>query len=869
MFHGRRHEDRENIRSPDAIFIQDSKKVGHVLLKSFALWENRVYLGGRAYNYLKESAMFCKTACDWSINFARISDLKIGPSDWSNRFLIVDQSKRVDFQTCWVGNFERKIFYIGERVQLTSVTKCDWVTRRVVAITQVCWIRSVQTVLVKVSEKGVAPRIASVSGRIRKDRLLRIRGSLSELIRNLHFSLSSQVSVRLPGLSSPDLIPSMVGTRRSQLPVATPSAYIRKAAAPSPKSNKQKKREEKKKYQQELARSWLEELKRKTEKRGKAEKVLLSESDEEFTGFEMSDEDTTTNVQESNQEQQNEPESVITEEVAKISFAEAVASTSDDRGMTNDWADPNNGGAPITVEEVEEGEEDQEDDSTVLQLFGIGEAMKFRIAALLEDKVLTMEVDEDTVVTIEDKDLQVVKDLNKTTITRFMLKADCEEDFMAEKPTSDIVDDFLFFSDGLGLPPEMVPQKAVLVNKDGKEKKVKGQIYPTGQKQLWELQVTTWMDLNLNMVCGKKSFSLGSGNDKWTVFAPGEFKNQEPTYYAFGICKDPTITNVQIARQLKKQGFEIHQDLKGVKDSPKQSFDTSKTGGKYFFLKTEITKKEDGEYNKINIGVYSNNLKKNVPITFTVRDKKEKTKKEAQEEQPKRCRACGNEKEKCSGVEEIHCSWKDVNIIEWMAKKKEQFKEIKPFVKNAVVTPVAAVTDAEFKVKKYLSRIREDLAEERVIRIRSLLAHNVKMEAERQRDGTKKDMDEVGFIKVEKKSNQQRVLKRTVHKPFKIADFKVVANFTGQFGNKDKIIATLYKWPTRNYEGSRIKALAADLNLKQLSELATKCGAKENKSATAIEKLESIQDESKRKLGYAGWIDAHVQALEMMICVPE
>ena len=865
MFRGLETDFHEIDGSPSAIFNQDSKKVGHVLLESLASRENQVFPGARECKNLNDCAMFCGSAGDWLKGFARFSNFELGPCDWSKRFLVEDHSRNFgfDFQTFWIGDFQGFIFHIGGKIRV-FITSKGFSGGAIDCYPKVIDKSPLVGVKAKVSAVGATTHFVRETGRISKGLLPQTWEIRTELTRNLYFSVSGRVSVLLPDLPSSSLDTSMItrNGRKSGLPVATPSAFVKKAAAATPKTNKQIKREVKKLIQQELARSTL-----KAKRKEQAKTVVHSESEEDFTGFNMSSEEVVVNSQAGNSKEADarEIEPSIDDAIKTMSFADAL--TRDKDGMTADWGDPEvNQQVPVTVEE---SEEEQDEEESVLQMFGVGDTLKFRIAALLDDKVLTMEVDDDTEVTIEDKDLQIVKDLNKTTITRFMLKAVCDEEFMAERPTQDIVDDFLFFSDGLGLPPEMVPQKAVLLNKDGKEKTVNGKTYPTGQKQLWELQVTTWMELNLNMVCGKKRFSLGSGKDRWTIYTPGEFKNEEPSYYAFGVCKDPTITNVQIARQLKSQGYEIHQDLKGVKDSPKQSFDTSKSGGKYFFLKTEITKKEDGEYNKINIAVYSNNLKRKVQITFTVRDKREKSKKEAQEEQAKKCRACGNEKEKCTGVEEVHCSWKDVNLIEWVAKKKEQFKEIKPFVKNAVVTPPTATTGAEFKVKRYLTKLSEDTNEERVIRIRSLLAHNVKMEAERRRDGAKKNMDEVGFIKVERKNGQQRVLKRTIHKPFKMADFRNVANFTGQFGNKDKIIATLYKWPTRNYEGSRIKALTAELQLRQLAELVTKCGAKENKSSTAIEKVESLQDDEKKKVTYASWIDAHVQALETMICVPE
>ena len=131
-------------------------------------------------------------------------------------------------------------------------------------------------------------------------------------------------------------------------------------------------------------------------------------------------------------------------------------------------------------------------------------------------------------------------------------------------------------------------------------------------------------------------------------------------------------------------------------------------------------------------------------------------------------------------------------------------------------------------------------------------------------------MDDGGFIKAtKKKPEKNRVLGRTIQKPYTLSDFKIVASYTGSFGNKERIIATIYKWPTRNHDGSRVKALAADLSAKQLSELVTKAGAKENKSRPAVEKVEAMPDEEKRKEAYAKWLDDHVQALESSICVQE
>ena len=520
-------------------------------------------------------------------------------------------------------------------------------------------------------------------------------------------------------------------------------------------------------------------------------------------------------------------------------------------------------------------ENDQEPDlvgeePSVLEQFGVNESLKLKIAALINDEVLNYETEEDPTITIEEENFQFLRKRNKTSTTRFTLVANCREDFKAERPSQDIVDEFLYLSTGLSLPFEIIAQKPSLTNKDGKSRMVGKFLFPEGLKQRWELQVVTWTDLNLNMVCGKKIFHFGRASDQWIVYLPGAPKPEEKSFYAQGICKDPTISNLQIAKQLIKQGYDIVQGTKGVKDSPAQSnFEASKSGSKYFFLKTEIMKKPDGEYNKIHIGVWSDNLKKMVQISFSVRDRNERSKTEAKEVAPKRCKACGNGPEVCTGHNEVLCSWRDINIREWMAVKQEKLQAVKPFVKNATIVQQPTVAGAEFKVRRYLTRIKKDTDEERGTRIRSFLAHNVNIAAKRDKLGEGKQLDDGGYIKVARKPEAKKVeLRRTVVKPFKVSDFKVVANYVGAFGNKDKIIATIYRWPTRDHEGKREKALEADLSLGQLKELVEKTGAKENKHATLVAKVETFKEE-KRKEYYAKWIDEHIQRLEDTICEPQ
>ena len=540
-------------------------------------------------------------------------------------------------------------------------------------------------------------------------------------------------------------------------------------------------------------------------------------------------------------------------------------------GMTASWNDDDGDmdGPIFTNKQVV----DENEEESVFELFGVNEALKQKIANLIESEILPLEVDEFSNVTIDEKDFVELRKQKKTTTTRFTLVAVADDDFEAEKPSQDIVDELLFLETGLGLPIEMIAQKPVLINKDGKERKVGGMIYPTGLKQKWELQVSTWVDLHLNIVCGKKEFKFGTGSDKWAIFAPGAYKNDEKSFYAHGVCPDPTITNVQIAKQLIRQGYEIHQGVRGVRDSPNQAnFGAAKSGGKYFFLKTEMEKKENDEFNKIHIAVWSDNRKAKVQISFSVREKTDKSKKEATENtsKPKKCIACGNGEEKCTGFLGTNCSWRELIIADWIKAKKSQFETVTPFVKGATIVQEAPVNEAEQKVRKYLMKVKDDDDQQRKIRIRNFLVHNVQNEVKKQQLGEGKNIDDAGYVQVSrKKADKQRVLRRTIHKPYGTADFKNVASYTGGFGNKDKIIATLYKWPSRQHDGSRMKALMADFTLKQLSELVTKCGAKDNKSSTAVGKVEALKENLKRKEAYAAWIDEHVQALEMSICIQE
>lgn len=273
-----------------------------------------------------------------------------------------------------------------------------------------------------------------------------------------------------------------------------------------------------------------------------------------------------------------------------------------------------------------------------------------------------------------------------------------------------------------------------------------------------------------------------------------------------------------------------------------------------------MEKKDNDEYHKIHIAVWSDNRKAKVQMCFSVREKSEKCKKEANENaaKPKKCIACGNGEDKCTGYLGTNCSWREVIIAEWLQKKKTLFDAVTPFVKGATIVQAAPVNEAEQKVKKYLTKVKGDNDQERKIRIRNFLAHNVQNEVQRQKLGEGKSIDDAGYVQVsKKKTEKQRVLKRTIHKPYTISDFKNVASYAGGFAIKDRIVATLYRWPSKQHEGSRVKTLMANLSLKQLSELVAKCGAKDNRTG-----LVSEHDKLEFKIWGKGSTSKEVQELD-------
>ena len=795
--------------------------------------------------------MFCGSASHWSKGFARLFLNPIEHSDWSAVFLV---EKRRVLEYSKDEKASTGLFF-GDLVP----EKCPYLVSKnrpeeQFVSNSVCWVFEPVQQKSKSVKRGAHDRILwCITG----EDLKRPNAGFGKC----QIWTLSEIINRL--LSSTDLRWEMTKTTPSDKKAATSSSSSK---LPVPESFLKAKETAKPKElhsAKKVKRQW-----KKTRSVKQRPKVEKSEESQEKPNSEDSWSET---EEEMNNEIEDNPIDKVVEEVGGALAATNILQTGEDEpiGMTADWAevakDANDG--PIF-----DDDDDIDVDETVLERFGVNEALKNKIAQLIESEVLPLEVDEFTDMTIEEKDFVELRKKNKTTTTRFTLVANAEKDFIAERPSQDIVDELLFLATGLGLPIEIIAQKPALINKDAKERRVNGAIFPTGLKQKWELQVSSWVDLNLNIVCGKRSFDFGSGKDKWKVFVPGAYRDDEKSFYAHGICSDPTITNTQIAKQLMKQGYEILQGAKGVKDSPNQGNFGAKSGGKYFFLKTEMEKKSEDEYHKIHIAVWSENRKAKVQISFSVREKSDKSKKEATETatKPKRCVACGNGEDKCSGHLGTNCSWKDVIISEWFAKKKALFEGITPFVKGATFVQAAPVNEAEQKVKKYMSRVEQDDDQERQIRIRHFLAHNVKIEVQKEKLGENKSLDDAGFVKVSRQPKEkQKVLKRTFHKPYTFPDFKNVATYTGSFGNKDRIIATLYRYPSRMHEGSRVKAMMADLTLRQLSELVTKCGAKENKSTTAVAKVEALQDNLKKKEAYSKWIDEHVQALEMTICIQE
>ena len=516
-----------------------------------------------------------------------------------------------------------------------------------------------------------------------------------------------------------------------------------------------------------------------------------------------------------------------------------------------------------------------ENKKVLLDAFGLNLDQKGRIITLLESGVLLHNPNLEDNAKIPAEYLERIKSTNKTYTTRIKFSnAGVERGEEACKPGDDVVQEFLFLEEGLGLPYEVVAQKFGLFNMDKKSRLVQLEngavptLFPDGLSQFWEMKLVTWIPLNLELVVGKTTYTVGSGKDTWTVTLPGAAREiKEEVVYLHGTCEDPTIRNETIADKIIKLGINIQGGRRGVKTSGEVG---TKSAGmtsarKFFFSNNKFNKNADGTYDKLSIGVYSSNLKKNISIRFSVRDEEMRT--EAIKAVEEKCTACNNDVTKCRGVDGVFCTWKKISIADYKEKLK-RLQKLDTLVTGATALPPAPADEGKAieNVIKYMNRIRADNDEERAWRVRNFVAYTMKVEAERI--ANKKDtMDVDGFTEV--KSKTAKKLRFTLHQPFKVDVIKMLANYGGATDNKDRLMATIYRWPTRNYEGDRVKALVGDLNYNQLRELAVRIGALEAVKNEVVKETDALLDKAARSTIYAKWLDAFVAKNEDAICKPE
>ena len=529
------------------------------------------------------------------------------------------------------------------------------------------------------------------------------------------------------------------------------------------------------------------------------------------------------------------------------------------------------------LDEMSSDEEDMFADSdealnekVLFDQFGLNLEQKQRIFTLLATNVLVLSPDIGNEPQISAEDLSTVMEMKKTYTIRLRFEnIGANEYEEAARPGNDVIEEFLFLEEGLGIPAECLAQTYGVFNLDSKPRTVQDQegkdvVFENGLSQFWEVKLVTWIPLHLELLVGKKKFGFGTGRDKWRILLPGGKKEKDdtPTFYCRGICEDPTIKNEDIASKLTDLAFDVQGGRRGVKTSGGPG-SKLQSNGRYFFSKTQFQKNSEGNYEKIRIGIYSRSLKKVVKISFAIMD--EDMRKEAENKVVNKCFACGQTDPKCSGTDGRYCSWKEVSIDDHKAKLEKLNKLNSMVVGATAVAPEKAMDEQKMleDTVKYMRRLEKDNDEERVWRIRTFAAHTMKVEAEKAKKG-KKEMDEDGFTEVGKA--KARKLKFTLHQPFQFNVIKMISKYDNNLANKDRLIATIYRWPSKDHDFDRKKALLNDLNPGQIHDLALKAGIIASKAKDVIDEMEKIVDKKAKAERLVQWMDNYVTANEATIC---
>lgn len=523
-------------------------------------------------------------------------------------------------------------------------------------------------------------------------------------------------------------------------------------------------------------------------------------------------------------------------------------------------------------EEKEETGTDEDiaeiDKKAVADQFGLNLDQKGKIATLLQTGVLVMEpnLNEDRVITNEQMD-KVKAANNRATVRIRFENVGVKADEEAERPGDDVVDEFLYLEEGLSIPAELIAKSVGAFNMDKKGRTAENVFYPDGLSQHWEIKVTTYVPLNLQLVCGKKEFFTGSGKDSWRILLPGAARDEEDVLYCHGICPDGTITNAQIQRAVEKLCIDVQGGNNGVKDSTVQvgkvGGGTLQTGRKYFFTNSKFQKLDDGTYEKLSVMVYSKVNKKEVQIRFTIRDKKMREE-EAQKMEAK-CKACGRVPPACTGADGVKCTYKDITIKDYNEKMK-RLNKLSSIVQGGATAaaPKSKKDDVSETIVKYMNRLKKDSDEERAWRIKRLAFHSLQVEADKAASKAK-PMDSDGFTKVEKQGPTPR--RFTTHQPFEARAMRLMADFSGNFNNKDRLIATIYRWPSNKYDNDRARALAGMLNAKQMRDLVARIGVLDGKSPEEIAEMDAMENAERAKR-LATWLHEFVEANVENFCKP-
>ena len=429
--------------------------------------------------------------------------------------------------------------------------------------------------------------------------------------------------------------------------------------------------------------------------------------------------------------------------------------------------------------------------------------------------------------------VSALKAINKTKMFKITLEnIGIPKNVVGLRPMKDTIYELLTDVDHLALPVEIISNHD-LVNEDKNPRQVNGVQFEDGLNHKFTLKIYTYVHINADILYGnRRDWEIGEGHNRWHVMLPGYQK--EPILYARAYCPDYNLPCSEILKAVKKSGFMVLGDVLQYESANQKNMPGFVKSGSVknfrYFYPAAYLPNEKGEYDDIEVQVYSKYFKSVITLKFNVYDKSKPA--------PKKCIACNQDANICRAVKDDDvCIYRQITIGTFKKKLQKLGQDtdyITPAIRQETIQ--AQTTEKEQEYLQFYFRgiqSQNEISRSKRERIRCIVAFEGEkvLEAERERIRKREQDENFTEVKTRKKFEATGTVPKSKPVKNKISftptvSFHAICSRKNLIGlTKENVMEGIIKAPIDSFQDSYAKCFFAKFDVPKMVMILKKIGA--------------------------------------------